>query len=73
MMSEFPSIPEPPVSLEAEPISSRAINLTWSISQQATPGLINIKHFTICFNPVQNSLDKNAVVRCVKRLPLILY
>lgn len=63
---EFSSVPEPPVSLEADPVSPVAINLTWS-SPQTPLGFNNIKHYTVCFNPVQTSRSKNNAINCVKR------
>ncbi|KAK6644417.1 hypothetical protein RUM43_000684 [Polyplax serrata] len=67
VVPEFPSTPEPPSLLEADPISPVAINLTWS-TPQSSSGFTNIKHYTVCFNAVRTGHHKNISVSCIKSL-----
>lgn len=53
--------PEPPVALEAEPISSSAIRVSWAQSS-------DVAYYTVCYNPVQTSLSVDEKsIQCVKR------
>lgn len=65
-ISDFSLVPEPPFSLEADPLSSVSIKLTWNVSQ-ATSLSRSLKYFTVCFSSVQTSRNKNLVANCVRR------
>jgi len=54
--------PEAPIGLEAEPVNSSAIRISWS---HGTP---HASYFTVCYNPVQSSLSVDEkIVQCTKR------
>lgn len=54
--------PDPPVGLEAEPISSSAIRLSWAHGS-------DVAFYTVCYNPVQTSLSVDEKsIQCLKRL-----
>lgn len=64
---ELVFVPEPPVGLEADPVSPVAINLTW-IPPKLPLGASRISYYTVCFNEVQTSLSVNASsINCLQR------